>query len=157
MQYPLSFQSWGRQRLVTRNIDGVFRVAPSPAMLAQDPIKAQLALHAGNIPEQPALSSKALEMAGGPILCSRSISAYGRAVGGGRKAGWWHPALLRPPPRPPAPDQGPRSLSRSCHLQENSLPSDRGAEDGWSGLLPAPAHANALMVCKWLPIDEVSS
>lgn len=71
--------------------------------------------------------------------------------------GSWRPALPRLPPSPPALDQGPRSLSRSRHLQENSLLSDRGAEDGWSGLLPVPARTNALMVCKWLPIDEVSS
>jgi len=56
---------------------------------------------------------------------------------------------------PPSP--GPRSLSRSRHPQENSPLSDRGAEAGWSGLLPAPARADALTVCKWLPIDEVSS
>lgn len=48
-------------------------------------------------------------------------------------------------------------MSWSRHLQENFPLSDGGAEDGRSRLLPAPACANALMVCKWLPIDEVSS
>ena len=51
----------------------------------------------------------------------------------------------------------PRLLPRSRHLQEKSPLSDRGAGDGWSRLLLALARANALMVGKWLPIDEVSS
>lgn len=74
----------------------------------------------------------------------------GWAVGGGEK--WVDSARLSY-----VLPQGPCSLSRSRHWQENSPLSDRGAEDGWSGLLPALARANALMVCKWLPIDEVSS
>ena len=74
-----------------------------------------------------------------------------------REVGWHHLAPLSPPAGPLAPDQGPCSLSQRRHLQENFLLNDKGAEDGWSGLLLVLACANVLMVCKWLPIDEVSS
>lgn len=73
LQGLLPFQTWGRWGAVTRNTNSAFGVLPSPAVLALHPGKVPLTHH---VPEQPGwvLSSKALGMPGGTVLCSRSIS-----------------------------------------------------------------------------------